>query len=156
MRNVNEERNRAALEVLRSTGLYVLEAALVAREAMTAGNGSVRRVRKCLELGTEQLRLREKTVSFAKAVEQALDARIRKGLRPRSIVDFRYVCRRLITRNPWLAGRRVRCMTPDDCARCLTTAFATPPQFKKARAILSGGGLCHPQGLVRFKSCCES
>ena len=63
------ETERAALEVLRQTGEDVLAAALLAREAMEKGRGRLKRARMCLELGAEQLRLREKTVSFSKAVE---------------------------------------------------------------------------------------
>ena len=58
---------RAALEVLRSTGVDVLEAALVAREALECGRGRVRRARECVRLGAEEMRKREKTVTFSKA-----------------------------------------------------------------------------------------
>ena len=63
------DREAAALTVLREMGTDVLEAALIAREVMAAGRGRVKRARKCVELGQEELRRREKTVSFAKAAE---------------------------------------------------------------------------------------
>lgn len=132
------ETERAALEVLRSTGVGVLEAALVAREVLAEGRGQVKRVRKCMELGAEELRRRERTVCFRTAVEEAIRAREKKGLRARSIVDFRYVCKRLMRLNPGLAERRVRAISPDDCARYLAGAFGTAQQYKKARAMLSG------------------
>lgn len=132
------ETERAALEVLRSTGVGVLEAALVAKEALERGRGRVRRGRRCLALGEEQLRLQEKTVTFAKAAETAWEARERKGLRARSLCDFRYYCKRLLKRNPGLAQRRVRSMTPEECRTYLEKAFETPTQFKKGRAIMSG------------------
>ena len=65
-------RERAALEVLRSTGIDVLEAALVAKEALEWGRGRVKRARECVRLGAEEMRRRERTVTFAKAVETAL------------------------------------------------------------------------------------
>ncbi|MDO5450684.1 MAG: tyrosine-type recombinase/integrase [Akkermansia sp.] len=128
----------AALEVLRGMGGDILELALVAREAMQAGRGNEKRTRKILELGTERLKQESRTVNFSAAVEAALESRRAKGLRPRSIVDFRYICKRLLKRNPGLEKRRVRSITSEDCAQYLAAAFDTPQQYKKARAILSG------------------
>ena len=134
-----EDKEMAALEVLNSTGIDVLEAALVAREALARGRGRVKRARACIQLGEEQLRLRERTVTFAKAVETALEDRKRKGLRARSIVDFRYLCKRMMKMNPGLAERRIRSITSEDCRKYLETAFGgSAAQYKKARAILSG------------------
>ena len=139
-----DDREMAALEVLRSTGIDVLEAALVAREALACGRGRVKRARACIVLGEEQLKLREKTVTYAKAVEVALEDRKRKGLRARSIVDFRYLCKRLMVRNPGLAERRVRSISSEDCRRYLEAAFGnSPSQYRKARAILGAG--CFPR-----------
>ena len=133
------DRERAALEVLRMTGVDVLEAALVAKEALECGRGRVKRARASIQLGEEQLRLRERTVSFAKAVETALEDRKWKGLRTRSIVDFRYLCKRLMKMNPGLAARRMRSITSDECQRYLKTAFdGSAAQYRKARAIMSG------------------
>ncbi|MDO4817490.1 MAG: hypothetical protein Q3986_03580 [Akkermansia sp.] len=69
------EIDSAALEVLRSTGIDVLEAALVAKEALECGRGRVKRARECVRLGAEEMRKRERTVTFAKAVETALEDR---------------------------------------------------------------------------------
>ena len=133
------EIDSAALEVLRSTGIDVLEAALVAKEALAQGRGRVRRARECVRLGAEEMRKRERTVTFAKAVETALEDRKRKGLRARSIVDFRYLCKRMMKMNPGLAERRVRSVTSEDCRRYLETAFGgSAAQYRKARAIMSG------------------
>ena len=134
-----EDREMAALEVLRSTGIDVLEAALVAKAALECGRGRVRRARECVRLGAEEMRKREKTVTFAKAVETALEDRKRKGLRARSIVDFRYLCKRMMKMNPGLAERRMRSISSEDCRRYLETAFGgSAAQYRKARAILSG------------------
>lgn len=132
------ETERAALEVLRKTGMDVLAAALVAREALEYGRGRMRRVRACLQLGEEQLRLRERTVTFGKAVEAALADRKRRGLRSRTIVDFRYLCNRLMRLNPGLAVRRIRSITAEDCRVYLEKAFGgSAAQYRKGRAILS-------------------
>ena len=82
----------AALQALKNTGVDVLEAALVAREALQAGRGRVRRARACIAAGVEELRRREKTVTFERAVEVALEARADR--RKRTVVDFRYLTRR--------------------------------------------------------------
>ena len=134
-----EDREMAALEVLKSTGVDILEAALVAKEALEYGRGRVKRARECVRLGAEEMRRRERTVTFAKAVETALEDRKRKGLRARSIVDFRYLCKRMMKMNPGLAERRMRSVTSEDCRRYLETAFGgSAAQYRKARAILSG------------------
>ena len=133
------ESERAALEVLRSTGIDVLEAALVAREALECGRGRVRRARECVRLGAEEMRKRERTVTFRKAVEAALEEREKKNRRARTVTDFRYYCKRLMVRNPGLAERRVRSITSDDCREYLQAAYGeSPSQYRKARAIMSG------------------
>lgn len=71
MNHANKEDERAAPAVLRSTGIDVSEAAPVAKEALAAGRGRVKRARQCLQPGQEQMRLQEKTVPFRKAVEAA-------------------------------------------------------------------------------------
>ena len=136
---LRRDKEQAALEVLRSTGIDVLEAALVAKEALECGRGRVRRARECVRLGAEEMRRRERTVTFSKAVETALEDRKRKGLRARSIVDFRYLCKRMMKLNPGLAERRMRSVTSEDCRRYLETAFGgSAAQYRKARAIMSG------------------
>ena len=122
--------------MLRATGVNVLEAALLAKEALQAGKGRIKRARTCIALGSESLRMREKTVSFRRAVEEALLAR--KHRRARTIRDFRYLAHRLLKRCKGLAKRRVRSIKPAECAAYLQEAFDTPRQRNKARLILSG------------------
>ncbi len=131
-----KETDNAALEILRSTGADVLEAALVAKTAMEAARGKVKRALKCIIAGAEALRLQEKTVTFEKAVEAALEAR--KDRRTRTVYDFRYFTRRFMKRCPGLARRRVRSITPQECTEYIEKAFVTPRQRQKARLILSG------------------
>ena len=136
MNGNNTEIDRAALEVLRSTGINILEAAILAKEALGAGRGKIRRARKCLAAGAEVLKQRERTVCFEKAVEAALEAR--KYRRTRTVYDFRYFTRRFMKRCKGLAARRVRGITPQECAGYIEQAFDTPRQRQKARLILSG------------------
>ncbi|MBR3926855.1 MAG: tyrosine-type recombinase/integrase, partial [Akkermansia sp.] len=90
----------------------------------------------CIAAGEEELRRQEKTVSFEKAVEVALEAR--RERRSRTQTDFRYFTRRFMKRCKGLAARRVRAITTEECARYIEQAFATPRQRQKARLILSG------------------
>ena len=126
----------AALEVLRSTGADVIEAAIVAKAAMAMGRGKMKRAMKCIEAGEAELKRREKTVTFERAVEVALEAR--KDRRARTLCDFRYLTRRLMKRCKGLAKRRVRSISPAECAGYIRQAFGTPRQRNKARLILSG------------------
>ena len=136
MNGNNTEIDTAALEVLKSTGINILEAAILAKEVIDAGRGKIRRARKCLAAGVDALRQQERTVSFRKAVEAALEARIDK--RTRTVYDFRYFTRRFMKRCKGLAERRVRSITPQECAGYIEQAFDTPRQRQKARLILSG------------------
>lgn len=131
-----KEKEWAAIAVLKSAGADVLEAAILARELLTANRGQPQRARQCIEQGVEALRLQEKTVSFEKAVAAALEAR--KSRRPRTQSDFRYFTRRFLLRCKGLAKRRVRAITPRECAEYIETAFDTARQRMKARLILSG------------------
>ena len=128
--------NQAALAILNATGVPVLKAAILAKEALAANRGSIRRARRCLAAGSEALRQQERTVTFEKAVEAALEAR--KDRRTRTVYDFRYFTRRFMKRCVGLARRRVRSITPQECAEYIETAFDTPRQRQKPRLILSG------------------
>ena len=136
MNKTYTETDTAALEILKSTGINILEAAILAKEALEAGRGRIRRARKCLTAGFDVLRQQEQTVTFAKAVEAALAAR--KNRRLRTVYDFRYISRRFIKRCPGLEKRRIRAITPQECAKYIEQAFDTPRQRQKARLILSG------------------
>ena len=62
----------AANEVLRQMGGDVLEAALVAKAVLEAGRGRAKRAVECIYAGVETLRARERTVTFERAVGEAL------------------------------------------------------------------------------------
>ena len=126
----------AAIIILRQTRINVVEAALIAKEALAKGHGRIQRTRKCLAEGEKELRRQEKTVMFQTAVQEALEAR--KVRRPRTLVDFRYFCNRMMRLIPGLAKRRIRSIRSDECAVWLEKAFTSLHQRIKARSILSG------------------
>ena len=134
--NTQSEQEQAAVAILRATGANIIEAALVAKSALEAGRGQIKRAMKCVRLGAEELKRQEKTVTFEKAVAAALEAR--KERRARTKSDFRYVTRRFMKRCKGLAQRRVRSIRSEECARYIEAAFDTPSQRAKARRVLSG------------------
>lgn len=126
----------AALAVLKKSGDDLMEVALIAKEAMDAGRGKIKRARRCIAAGIEELKKQEHTVSFEKAVAFALEAR--RERRVRTVYDFRYFTRRFMKRCPGLARRKVRAISAQECAQYIEMAFDTPRQRQKARLILSG------------------
>jgi len=138
MTQINEQ-EQAALAILRKTGLGALEAAMIAWEASRAVKGRgdrLKRIRRCMELGTSALRAEHRTSTFSKAVRAAQEER--RARRARTQADFRYICRRLLRRCPGLASRRLCDISAEECARYLECAFDTPRQRLKGRAIMSG------------------
>lgn len=131
--------DHAALCILRKTGLDVVEAAQLARELLQAskGRGSRRkRARECIRLGEEALIARGKTVTFRRAVDEAMEARYDRRKRTRD--DFRYINRRLLRCCPEMARRPVRFIKPQECRTWLEKSFGTLRQRHKARLVLSG------------------
>ena len=99
---------------------------------------SLKRGKKIIELGMSEMKKQERTVTFEKAVEAALQARVESGRRARTLCDFRYITRRFMKRCRGLAKRRVRAITTQECAEYMEMAFDTPSQRAKARRVLSG------------------
>ena len=126
----------AALAVLKGAGEDLMAAAMIAKEAMEAGRGRFKRARRCIAAGIAELQRQERTVSFEKAVDAALEAR--RERRVRTVYDFRYFTRRFMKRCPGLARRKVRAISVQECAQYIEMAFDTPRQRQKARLILSG------------------
>ena len=70
------------------------------------------------------------------AVTAALEAR--KHRRLRTLIDFRYFSKRIMSSCPELSGRYIRNITSRECSEYISRAFHTPHQQRKARSILSG------------------
>ena len=66
------ENELAALTVLKSTGNDVMMAAMIAKEALEAGRGKLKRARRCIHAGVAALQQQERTITFEKAVTVAL------------------------------------------------------------------------------------
>ena len=117
----------------------MVEAATLALELVQRCGGSrcsMRRARKAIELGAEELKNGEQTVSFAAAVDETL--KVKCGRRPATLRDIRYFTGALMRRCPELKNFPVRKLTPEHCSRFLESAFSSGRQRYKARAVMSG------------------
>lgn len=125
----------AALELLRSTGVSILDAAQIACVAMKNAKGNVDEALSVLRLGTEELKKRSHTVSLREAAWASVEAR--KDLRPITRRDLRHYVRRIL-RVEGAADNPLRSMSTADCKRILSAAFgSSPSSYRKGRAILS-------------------
>lgn len=164
--NVTAEMEQA----LHDAGLTHLQAVRLALELVETsgarrlrGDGCLNRCRRVMQLGAQQQRAEQHTVSFARAAEASLQAR--EGRRPRTVSEIRGICRRLMRQVPALAHRRIAGMNTRDCADLLQRVFSTPRQRTKARAILHGvfahavrEGWCpgNPVEQLRLPPLCEN
>ncbi len=155
MQTNTAEKEKTALAILRASKVDILDAAILARQALALSQGKLRRAYRCLTLGNDQLKATEKTVSFQTAAAEAVKEREKR--RWRTLTDFRYIARRLIKANPSLGQRRIRSITTQDCEQFLHAAFTQPRQYNKARAVCSGifstacrKGWCHDNPVRRL------
>ncbi len=125
----------AALELLKSTGVPILEVAQVACAAMRAAGGNVDAALKGIQLGADELRKRDHTVSLSEAAWASVEARA--DLRPTTRRDLRHFVRRIL-RVEGAADMPLRSISTADCKRILAAAFgASPGSYRKGRVILS-------------------
>lgn len=125
----------AALELLRSTGAGLLEAAQVACAALRANAGEYERTMKCIEAGVEALALRERTCSLAEAGWSSIAAR--SGCRATTLRDLRYNLRRIL-KLPGVGELPLRAISTAQCRDILRRAFGhSKSGYIKGRAMLS-------------------
>ena len=122
--------------LLKGSGLNMLDAASLAVELLSlcGGSRSMRRARKAIFLGAEELRKGERTVSFSAAVEETL--RAKRGLRPTTLRGIRYFTGVLMRRCPELKKFPVRELTPEHGTHFQEVMFASHRQRYKGRAVM--------------------
>ena len=91
-------------------------------------------VLKVIELGLRSIRVKEMALSDG----FALYLKSKQHLRPDSKRDIRCMGNRLLRVKPELGKRNFSELSVSECEEWLNAAFATPPQFNKARAMLHG------------------
>ncbi len=136
----------AALALLKSTKLPLLEAAQVACAAARAGRGKMKRALRCIAAGEEELKRRERTVTFDKAVKAALEARKHRRARTLCGVFSTAIKRGWCSENPVarveaprVVGKTVPILTPEEAEQLVQAAR----EYK--------GGICLPAvGLMLY------
>lgn len=118
---------------LREYGLSVSQAAgLMAQLIEETGCANPRMLVKAISQAGKP----PQSVSFQKAVEESLLSKSHRRIR--TLREIKYITNRFIRIFPELKRKKVCHITPADCRRYLASAFDSPRQRHKARAILSG------------------
>ena len=139
---MNKKDGEIAVYLLKKSGLCACDAARLVLELAEAcraeeGDGGLfARCRRAVMLGVHALQEEERSVPFSEAVAFTLREKQHRAARTQS--DIAYYMRRLMRCVPGLAERALRSFSPQDCRHALQTAFTTPSQLSKARAIMSG------------------
>lgn len=124
----------AALELLRSTGMDILDAAQVACALARAGRGHMERCRRVIDAGAKALEQLERTESFEQVAWASVEARAAR--RPTTTRDLRYYVRKML-RVEGVAQLPLRAMTTAQCRWILDEAFGhSAHSYRKGRAIL--------------------
>ncbi len=124
----------AALELLRSTGMDILDAAQVACALARAGRGDLEQCLRVIEAGTKALEQQERTASFERVAWESVEARA--GRRPTTTRDLRYYVRKML-KVEGMAQLPLRAMTTAQCRMILDKAFGhSAHSYRKGRAIL--------------------
>lgn len=135
--NTMEKEILSARELLKGTGISILDAARFIRNALDVKPKSVsisdaEFCTKIIDAGKAHICMAE--IDLAKAF--ALHLESKSHLRPESRRDIRYLGRRLLNSAPGMRCRNLSEISPEECEQWLAQAFRTPSQFNKGRAML--------------------
>ena len=132
--NTVSQADLAALELLRSTGFSVLDAAQLACAVARNARGDILRGMQMVAAGVKMLELQENTVDFEAAAWASVEARASR--RPTTTRDLRHYVRRML-RVEGFARLPLRAMTTTQCRKMLQKAFGhSVHSYRKARSIL--------------------
>ena len=127
------------MEVLGGANVSVLDCARFIRNILDAkptesNFTDAQFVLKVIDAGLRNIRLKEMSVSegFAIYLES------KQHLRPDSIRDIRCIGNRLLRTNPELGKRNFSELSVAECEEWINSAFSTPSQHNKARAMFHG------------------
>ena len=129
----------SAQEVLGSATVSVVDSARYIRNILDAKPSDSKLtdtqfVLKVIEVGLRNIRTKEMSLSEG----FALYFKSKQHLRPDSIRDIRCIGNRLLRTKPELAKRNFSELSVSECEEWITSAFSTPSQHNKARAMLHG------------------
>ncbi len=131
---------QAAIHLLKGSGLSLLDAARLTLELIEA-TGSQRhdraRLHQAIQAGAQQLRLSERSVSFASALRSCLTAKAQRS--PRTLRDINQTMSKLQQHSPELGECSIRSLDSAQCEEILKRSYGhSASRFIKARANLSG------------------
>lgn len=135
--NTMENEILSARELLRGTGISILDAARFIRNALDAKpkSASISNAAFCSKIiDTGRMHICMAEMDAAKAFALHLEAK--SHLRPESLRDMRYLGGRLLKSIPSMRGRNLSEISPEECETWLAHTFRTPSQFNKGRAML--------------------
>lgn len=125
---------QAAITLLESTGVGVLEAAQLACSLVRVCPGDLSKCRQVVELGQKALQAQEQTVSLAEAGWASVEARAE--LRATTGRDLRYFLRRIL-KLQGVGDLPLRAITSKQCREMLRRAFGhSKSMYIKGRALL--------------------
>lgn len=129
----------SATTLLEGRGISILDAARLICNALDAFPKSsaltpVQFCSKIIEAGKRQVHIVEMSVSEGFAVYLESKQHLRKD----SFNDIRYLGKRLLRTKPELGKRNFSELSVAECEEWINSAFSTPSQHNKARAMLHG------------------
>ena len=129
----------SAKRILTGTDVSVLDAARIAKNILDAKPKNfvltdLQFCAKVIEVGLRNIRTKEMSLTDG----FALYFKSKQHLRPDSIRDIRCIGNRLLRTKPELAKRNFSELSVSECEELISSAFSTPSQHNKARAMLYG------------------
>lgn len=129
----------SAQEVLGSATVSVVDCSRYIRNILDAKPSDSKLtdaqfVLKVIEVGLRNIRTKEMSLTDG----FALYFKSKQHLRPDSIRDIRCIGNRLLRTKPELAKRNFSELSVSECEELISSAFSTPSQHNKARAMLYG------------------
>ena len=123
--------------LLEGTKISILDAARLIKNMLDAfpENSSLTPIQFCsriIELGKTHIKNKEMSIQEGFNLYLAT----KHHLRPESLRDIRYLGNRLLKSRPDFAGLQFHSLGLSQCENWLSSAFSTPSQFNKGRAML--------------------
>ena len=96
---------------------------------------TMRHCRKIIQMGSEAHMQSKKSVLLRTAIKTLLEKK--SGMRERTLIEIRQVCRRFVEGTPELANMHVRSISTEQCQKAIDKAFTTDCTRLKAKRVLN-------------------
>jgi len=139
LKNMQEENEiQAAQRLLNETGISILDAARLIRNALDFTGGSkeenLQYCRDVIECGRRRIGKMSRTITVKFAMEEYM--KTKTDLKRDSLRDVKNLGRRIM--RAVADDKKISQITSEECRGLLDGAFATPSQFNKGRTMLHG------------------